>query len=145
MVDRYSAYKAMLQVKNGTLILVFCWAHVRRDFVRVGKGWPELKSWALQWLRRIRDLYRWHRQRLANRHPGLAAAAAGCEPWLQQLCGAGVAGLAQSLSMPPIQVANASQPLQGPRLQFGPALAHTHKVAADMCPAEHQDWVPFFT
>src|SRR5438552_2582951 len=66
MVDRYSAYKAMLQVKNGTLILVFCWAHVRRDFVRVGKGWPQLKSVALEWLRRIRDLYRWNRQRLAN-------------------------------------------------------------------------------
>src|ERR1700687_5359422 len=66
MVDRYSAYKAMLQVKNGTLILVFCWAHVRRDFVRVGKGWPELKSWALEWLRRIRDVTRWNRQRLPN-------------------------------------------------------------------------------
>jgi transposase len=66
MVDRYSAYKAMIQVKNGTLILAFCWAHARRDFVRVGKGWPELKSWALEWLRRIRDLYRWNRQRLAQ-------------------------------------------------------------------------------
>jgi transposase len=66
MVDRYSAYKAMLQVKNGTLVLVFCWAHVRRDFVRVGKGWLELAPWALAWLRRIRDLYRWHRERLAN-------------------------------------------------------------------------------
>ncbi len=66
MVDRYSAYKAMPQVKNGTLILVFCWAHVRRDFVRVGKGWPELTSWALVWLRRIRDLYQWNRQRLAQ-------------------------------------------------------------------------------
>jgi transposase len=75
MVDRYSAYKAMLQVKNGTLILVFCWAHVRRDFVRVGKGWPELKPWALEWLRRIRDLYRWNRQRLA--HPADPAAQAG--------------------------------------------------------------------
>jgi transposase len=75
MVDRYSAYKAMLQVKNGTLILVFCWAHVRRDFVRVGKGWPQLKSWALAWLRRIRDLYRWNRQRLAN--PADPAAQAG--------------------------------------------------------------------
>jgi transposase len=75
MVDRYSAYKAMLQVKNGTLILVFCWAHVRRDFVRVGKGWPELKSWALAWLRRIRDLYRWNRQRLAQ--PADRAAQAG--------------------------------------------------------------------
>jgi transposase len=75
MVDRYSAYKAMLQLKNGTLILAFCWAHVRRDFVRVGKGWPELKSWALEWLRRIRDLYRWNRQRLA--HPEDPAGQAG--------------------------------------------------------------------
>jgi transposase len=75
MVDRYSAYKAMLQVKNGTLILVFCWAHVRRDFVRVGKGWPELKTWALEWLRRIRELYRCNRQRRA--HPEDAAAQAG--------------------------------------------------------------------
>jgi transposase len=75
MVDRYSAYKAMLQVNNGTLILVFCWAHVRRDFVRVGKGWPELKSWAVDWLRRIHDLYRWNRQRLA--HPANPAPQAG--------------------------------------------------------------------
>jgi len=44
-------------------MLVFCWAHVRRDFVTVGKGWPEHKEWALAWLRRIRDLYRYHRQR----------------------------------------------------------------------------------
>jgi len=66
MVDRYSAYKAMAQVKNGLLILAFCWAHVRRDFVRVGKGWPELKPWALQWLKRIRELYRLHRERLAE-------------------------------------------------------------------------------
>jgi transposase len=66
MVDRYGAYKAMLQVKNGTLILAFCWAHVRRDFVRVGKGWPELRAWALQWLQRIRELYRLQRERLAH-------------------------------------------------------------------------------
>jgi transposase len=65
MVDRYGAYKAMLQVKNGSLILAFCWAHVRRDFVRVGKGWPELHAWALQWLLRIRELYRLQRERLA--------------------------------------------------------------------------------
>jgi transposase len=63
MVDRYSAYKAMAQVKLGDVVLVFCWAHVRRDFVTVGKGWPEHKEWALAWLRRIRDLYRYHRQR----------------------------------------------------------------------------------
>jgi transposase len=63
IVDRYSAYKAMKQVQEGKLILVFCWAHVRRDFVRVGKGYPELKEWALAWLRQIRELYRLHRQR----------------------------------------------------------------------------------
>jgi transposase len=74
LVDRYSAYKAMAQVKNGTLLLAFCWAHVRRDFVRVGKGWPELKTWALEWLKRIRELYRWNRQR--RRHPADAVAEA---------------------------------------------------------------------
>jgi transposase len=64
MVDRYAAYKAMAQVKAGHIILVFCWAHVRRDFVAVGKGWAELTPWALAWLRRIRELYRQQRQRL---------------------------------------------------------------------------------
>ena len=66
MVDRYSGYKAMRQVKDGTLVLAFCWAHVRRDFVGIGKGYPELKTWALQWLRRIRELYRLNRERLRH-------------------------------------------------------------------------------
>jgi transposase len=64
MVDRYSGYKAMDQVKQGDLELVFCWAHVRRDFVRVGKGYPELTTWALRWLEQIRSLYHFNRQRL---------------------------------------------------------------------------------
>jgi transposase len=71
MVDRYSAYKAMAQVKLGDVVLVFCWSHVRRDFVTVGKGWPEHKKWALAWLRRIRDLYRYHRERRISK-PGTA-------------------------------------------------------------------------
>jgi transposase len=64
VVDRYSAYKAMIWVKDGVIVLAFCWSHVRRDFVRVGKGWPELKTWALQWLRRIRLLYQLNHRRL---------------------------------------------------------------------------------
>ena len=69
-VDRYSAYKAMQQVKLGLILLAFCWAHVRRDFVGVGKGWPELTPWALSWLRRIRHLYQINRARLQYRgHP----------------------------------------------------------------------------
>jgi transposase len=65
VVDRYSAYKAMSWVKQGLVVLAFCWAHVRRDFIRVGKGWPQLKTWALEWLRRIRVLYRLNQRRLA--------------------------------------------------------------------------------
>jgi transposase len=66
MVDRYSAYKAMRQIKEGNLVLAFCWAHVRRDFVRVGKGYPELTTWAVGWLFRIRELYRLNRERMRH-------------------------------------------------------------------------------
>jgi transposase len=66
-VDRYSGYKAMVQVKSGLTVLAFCWADVRRDFVEVGKSWSELTPWALSWLRRIRHLYAVNRERL--RHP----------------------------------------------------------------------------
>lgn len=66
MVDRYSAYKAMRQVKEEKLLLADCWAHVRRDFVRVGKGYPELKEWAIEWLNRIRELYHLNRDRLRH-------------------------------------------------------------------------------
>jgi transposase len=66
-VDRYSGYKAMPQVRSGRLVLAFCWAHVRRDFVRVGKSWPALTPWALAWLRRIREIYQHNRLRLCQR------------------------------------------------------------------------------
>jgi len=65
-VDRYSGYKAMAQVKSGLIMLAFCWAHVRRDFVGVGKSWSELTPWALSWLRRIRHLYAVNRERLRH-------------------------------------------------------------------------------
>ena len=70
-VDRYAGYKAMAQVKSGLIALAFCWAHVRRDFVTVGKSWSELTPWALCWLRRIRQLYQINRERLRHR-PGSA-------------------------------------------------------------------------
>ncbi len=79
VVDRYAAYKAMIWVKNGVVLLAFCWAHVRRDFIRVGKGWPKLKTWALEWLRRIRVLYRLNDRRLAAEKGSAAFAEAdGC-------------------------------------------------------------------
>ena len=77
MVDRYSAYKAMAQVKQGDVVLAFCWAHVRRDFVKVGKGWDQHKAWALSWLRRIRGLYQFQHHRLTN--PAKSAAFLAAE------------------------------------------------------------------
>jgi transposase len=65
VVDRHSAYKAMSWVKQGSLVPAFCWAHGRRDLIRVGKGWPQAKTWALGWRRRIRGLYRSNQRRLA--------------------------------------------------------------------------------
>jgi transposase len=65
-VDRYSGYKAMDQVKSGQIVLAFCWTHVRRDFVGVGKNWPKLTGWALPWLHGIRQLYRLNRERLRH-------------------------------------------------------------------------------
>ena len=79
MVDRYSAYKAMAQVKLGNVVLVFCWAHVRRDFVTVGKGWPEHKEWALAWLGRIRALYRHDRGRRSTKTGSAEFTAADIE------------------------------------------------------------------
>jgi transposase len=79
VVDRYAAYKAMSWVKDGVIVLAFCWSHVRRDFIRVGKGWPELKPWALGWLRRIRLLYRLNDRRLAAERGSAASGEAdGC-------------------------------------------------------------------
>jgi transposase len=76
VVDRYAAYKAMSWVKEGVMVLAFCWAHVRRDFIRVGKGWPEHKTWALRWLRSIRTLYRLNDARLATEKGSAAFRAA---------------------------------------------------------------------
>ena len=75
LVDRYSGYKAMELVKEGTILLAFCWAHVRRDFVGVGKSWPKLAAWALEWLLEIRELYYLNRQRLLCRQDPAAFAA----------------------------------------------------------------------
>jgi transposase len=64
MVDRLASYKAMAPVKAGLIVLAFCWAHVRRDFISVAKSFPELKPWALAWLKQIRQAYRVNHERV---------------------------------------------------------------------------------
>jgi transposase len=67
VVDRYKAYQAMAQVKQGLIVLAFCWAHVRRDFVAVARSWPEQEGWALGWVERIGEVYRLNDARSAVR------------------------------------------------------------------------------
>ena len=56
--DRYSVYASLGQKVPNVVTNVWCWAHVRRDFVRVRDGYQAWRAWAVAWLERIRDLYR---------------------------------------------------------------------------------------
>ena len=65
--DRYSAYKKLARLSG--IILAFCWAHVRRDFLEAGRSFAELESWALAWKERIGELYHLNQQRLEHWQP----------------------------------------------------------------------------
>jgi len=65
VVDRYQAYPVIDQVQRGQIVLAFCEAHVRRDFVTVARTWPEQEGWALAWVERIGALYQSNDARLA--------------------------------------------------------------------------------
>jgi transposase len=64
LVDRYAAYKAMLYVKEGRILLAFCWAHVRRDFLDVLAGSLEHEEWVWAWVDAIGELYHLNHLRL---------------------------------------------------------------------------------
>jgi len=63
--DRASNYKALTAVKEGTLLLAFCWTHARRDFLDAVRGDPEQQDWAEPWLRRIGELFHLNNGRVA--------------------------------------------------------------------------------
>ena len=54
--DRYSAYKSMAKQLD-FIILAFCWAHVRRDFLDAVRKYPDLEEWVLSWVEKIGKLY----------------------------------------------------------------------------------------
>jgi transposase len=66
--DRYSAYKKLARLA-ANILLAFCWAHVRRDFLDAGRAFPELEQWALQCKERIGTLYHLNRLRLEHWNP----------------------------------------------------------------------------
>ncbi|MBV8315759.1 MAG: transposase, partial [Planctomycetaceae bacterium] len=69
--------QAMAQVKAGTILLAFCWAHVRRDFLSVARSWPDQEAWALGWVERIGALYACNDRRLDA--PRATAEFAACD------------------------------------------------------------------
>src|SRR5262245_18827371 len=78
VVDRYKAYQAIAQVKGGQIVLAFCWAHVRRDFLAVARSWPSEEGWTLGWVERIGLLYQANDARLkAQREPAAFAVKDG--------------------------------------------------------------------
>jgi transposase len=76
VVDRYKAYQAIDKVKSGLIVLAFCWAHVRRDFLTVARSWPDQEAWALDWVAQIGTLYHLNDERLKVRHDAAAFAVA---------------------------------------------------------------------
>ena len=68
--DRYSAYKKLARLLGGGVILQFCWAHVRRDFIQCAAGQTDLAGWCGAWLERIAAVYRLNDARLACHDPG---------------------------------------------------------------------------
>ncbi len=58
MVDGYISYEALLK-QNPKLVLVNCWAHVRRYFIEIEKAFPVESKKMVDW---IRDLYEINRK-----------------------------------------------------------------------------------
>ncbi len=63
--DFYAVYQSAGKKADG-LVNLYCWAHVRRHFVRAGDASPvQLRYWTDAWLERIRDLYAVHHELMA--------------------------------------------------------------------------------
>ncbi|MFH0813193.1 MAG: IS66 family transposase [Pseudomonadota bacterium] len=60
--DRYSAYKSMAK-QLPFIILAFCWAHVRRDFLDAARKYPDLEEWVFCWVEKIGELYHINKKR----------------------------------------------------------------------------------
>jgi transposase len=69
--DCFSAYKSLA----GWVVQAFCWAHIRRKFVKLARTTPsvEERRWAEGWRQRIATLY----ERERARHEAMP----GTEPW----------------------------------------------------------------
>jgi transposase len=72
--DRYAAYKKFARLHPG-VVLAFCWAHQRRDFLELANDYPEVSPWAMGWVDAIAELYRLNGLRLQARDGSAERAA----------------------------------------------------------------------
>ena len=77
--DRFSAYKKLARLLGSLVILAWCWAHIRRDFINCAAGDTRLTEWREEWIERIAALYRLNEARLAHYDPRLERQTAEFE------------------------------------------------------------------
>ena len=78
--DFYAVYSSAGNKADG-LVNLYCWAHVRRHFVRAGDANPaQLRYWMQAWLDRIKDLYAAHDELVAAWQDAAAAPAPRDKP-----------------------------------------------------------------
>jgi transposase len=72
--DFYSVYQSAGKKADG-LVNLYCWAHIRRYFVRAGDANPaQLAYWTAAWLERIKGLYAAHEELTAAWNAAAAPA-----------------------------------------------------------------------
>ena len=100
--DRYSGYKRFARLNPG-VVLAFCWAHVRRDFLELANSYPQSSKWALQWVDRIAQLYHLNglRMKTCVDSPQRMGAQSELEKALQQMAAQCAAGVANHKLFPP--------------------------------------------
>ena len=50
--------------KDCGIVFVYCWSHVRRDFLAVACTWPQNSDWAMEWVSLIGRIYHLNNSRL---------------------------------------------------------------------------------
>jgi transposase len=83
-VDRFAAYRKFARCVAG-MRLALCWAHQRRDFLRVANDHPDLWAWAAQWVQLIGQLYALHRLRRQDLGKPTSAVFMAADTQLREL------------------------------------------------------------
>ena len=90
--DRYGSYKKMvrdfLKEFNKKVILCFCWAHMRRDFIKCAAGDEQLEQWREQWIKRIAEMYELNKQRCDHYVSGNTPEFERAQAKLKEACDA---------------------------------------------------------